>query len=550
MSENFRQILSDIITKNPLSFGTIERFLLKNYPNIHKEINEYWDNNYNILIPKNYSEKIYSYLNEKSTICEKGNQKSFVSFKKGYVNCGTHCFCAVTKYTETMQRKYGVDSPLQNKDIFDKVKDIWEKKYGTRIFNEINPDKKIKTCIEKYGVDNPLKNKDIFDKAKKTLFEKTGYEYNFKNPEKQKQIQEKWAKINPNNQKTYLRTKEDIIKDRTDLLEKKFPDHSHIILNPELFTEQLKLYGCGGLSTIIGCCSSSIYKWIKKYNLKEFQNKPSYYEQVLENIFTDFDIKVVRNSFKIIPPKQIDIYLPELKIGIEFCGLRWHGERVGRGENYHLNKMNLANQQDIRLIQIFQDEWDKNPNIVRSILINMIGKSKNIIHARKCVIEKISSKEANIFLEDNHLQGKCIGQSACYVLKHNNEIISCMTFSIKKDKIELKRFVNKIDYSIPGGASKLFNSFIKEYNPTKIFSYCDLRYFTGNIYSKLGFKYKLQTKPGYHYTKDKKRFHRLNFTKKYLVSQGYNSTKTEKNIMFELGYDRIWDCGHQLWEWE
>jgi len=49
------------------------------------------------------------------------------------------------------------------------------------------------------------------------------------------------------------------------------------------------------------------------------------------------------------------------------------------------------------------------------------------------------------------------------------------------------RFCNKLNYSVVGGASKLFKHFIKNNKPKNIISYSDNRYFDGSLYEKLGF---------------------------------------------------------------
>ncbi len=35
----------------------------------------------------------------------------------------------------------------------------------------------------------------------------------------------------------------------------------------------------------------------------------------------------------------------------------------------------------------------------------------------------------------------------------------------------------------------------------------------------------------------------MNFQKSKLVKEGFDPNKTEAEIMFERGFDRIWDCG-------
>jgi hypothetical protein len=110
---------------------------------------------------------------------------------------------------------------------------------------------------------------------------------------------------------------------------------------------------------------------------------------------------------------------------------------------------------------------------------------------------------------------------------------------------ELVRFVTD-GSSVVGGASKLLSYFIKNYNPTKIISYADLRWSEGNVYEKLNFKKISGPTIGYWYVDEYQyRLHRYNFTKGQLVKEGADPNKTEWQNMQDLGYDRIWDCGHQ-----
>ena len=46
------------------------------------------------------------------------------------------------------------------------------------------------------------------------------------------------------------------------------------------------------------------------------------------------------------------------------------------------------------------------------------------------------------------------------------------------------------------------------------------------------------------YIKKYKREYRFNYTKGKLIKMGYDANKTEWDIMKEIGYDRIWDCGN------
>jgi hypothetical protein len=116
--------------------------------------------------------------------------------------------------------------------------------------------------------------------------------------------------------------------------------------------------------------------------------------------------------------------------------------------------------------------------------------------------------------------------------------------NVKYGEYELVRFCNKLNTSVIGGASKLFNSFLNEYKPLGVISYCDISWASGELYKKLGFEYDGRTKPNYHYVVNGVRENRVNYQKHKLVKNGADKNKTEHQIMTEMGYNRIFNCGN------
>lgn len=282
--------------------------------------------------------------------------------------------------------------------------------------------------------------------------------------------------------------------------------------------------------------------------------------ELIEYIKSIYSGEIILNSRNIISPQELDIYLPNLNIAIEYNGLYWHSEKVGKNKNYHLNKTLLAQTKGIRLIHIFSDEWNNKKDIVKIKLNNILKLNlQNKIYARKCEIKEVSISDKNEFLNKFHIQGADRSEIKLG-LYYNNELVACMTFSkprlaigkTKTNKIsyELSRYATS--YNITGGASKLLKYFIKNYKPELIYSYSDNRWSdpNNNMYLNIGFTKKQTSLPGYYYTKDFiKRLHRFNFNKTKLKQQGYDTlNKTEFKIMDELGYNRIWDCGTTKFE--
>ena len=120
------------------------------------------------------------------------------------------------------------------------------------------------------------------------------------------------------------------------------------------------------------------------------------------------EIEHQQHNREILNGMEIDIYIPSLKLGIEYNGLRWHSEEFGKDHRYHLDKLNKCNEQGIKLIQIFEDEWINHRDICESKLKQICGLNTNPkIYARKCEIREISNKnEVYEFLDKNHIQGR------------------------------------------------------------------------------------------------------------------------------------------------
>jgi hypothetical protein len=262
----------------------------------------------------------------------------------------------------------------------------------------------------------------------------------------------------------------------------------------------------------------------------------------------------------ILNGKELDIYIQSHNIAIEFDGIYWHSEVMGKSRNYHLNKTKECADKNIQLLHIFENEWlhPIKQSIWKSIINNKLGICSQKIFARKCQINEVDNKTATQFLLNNHLQGhtpSSVNIGLCY----ENELVSLMTFGKsrynKNYQYELIRFCNKINTLVTGGASKIFKYFIRNYNPESLISYADRRYSTGAIYKKLGFNKLKNSTPNYFYfhkNNTNNLMSRVQFQKHKLKNKLdiYDSELTEYQNMLNNGYDRIWDCGNECYRYK
>lgn len=529
-----KDIVLEVFDKNK---NHASKLIKKNHPELYEKI---------INLPlyakqrnvSEFTEKAFIYVNDITTqpICKGCNSPvSFWSFKYGYSEfCSQKCTTNDLEYKEKLKKsmieKYGVDNPSKSDDIKEKKKQTLLQNYGVeynRQSKEIN-NKVINTFIEKYGVDNPSKSEEIKEKKKQTLLEHFGYE----NPNQVPEIKERIKKTQfSNNYDKLLSLSNHIFPNFNK--EEYVGNHISYNWNCQLCNKDFSTF----IRNIHSCpyCEKTISKGHKEIN------------DLLDSMGILYNI----NDRTIITPLELDVYIPNSKLAIEFCGLYWHNERT-KPEFYHKFKMEKCINKNINLLTIFEDEWTYNKEICISKIKHILNKNNSQkIYARNCVIKELNKKECEQFLTENHIQGY-INSKYKLGLFLEDELVSVMTIGkdrFTKNRLEILRIATK--KRVIGGPSKLFSYFIKKYSPEEIVTYKDLRWGNhGNFYEKMGFVFEKNTRPNYWYIKNGKRFHRFNFRKSELIKQGFDPNKTEKEIMLERGYNRIWDCGHAKYVWK
>ena len=261
-----------------------------------------------------------------------------------------------------------------------------------------------------------------------------------------------------------------------------------------------------------------------------------------------------------IGKQEIDIYVPSRKIGIEYNGLYWHSEAGGKDKWYHYNKMKACNDNGIRLIQIFEDEYAEKKDIVLSKLTHILGIAPvgPKVMGRLTSVTEIDKETARNFLSQNHIQGyaNCTVALGAY---YQGVIVGVMCFSKtgKEGEWILTRFATDSKYLCQGIGGKMFAYFKRNYDPIQVKSFADRRWTLdkdNNLYVKLGFELEEELPPDYHYidkTNPMHRIHKFNLRKKPLHRKyGLNMDMTEKQMVEVLGYVKVWDCGLLKYVWK
>lgn len=276
----------------------------------------------------------------------------------------------------------------------------------------------------------------------------------------------------------------------------------------------------------------------------------------IKSIYTG---KILFNKKSIIPTNkrlELDIFIPDLKIAIEFNGLYWHNEqRVGKTS--HLEKLEACEASGIQLLQIFEDEWLLKQDIVKTRIQNVLNTKHGLakLNAAKCKVREINKVEKKLFLERNHLEGnsKSAFNLAMFL---KDEIVAVMAINTKEEKsLEIVRFATDINFVIDGAFEHLLQHLLDNFEGfSRILLSVDRRW-DNSLYDFDNFEIAKINAPSFWYfdkntnSLNMPRYKPSAFTKEkiaYIFPEIYDEELSAFELMDKTSYRRIWDCGRKV----
>ena len=349
-----------------------------------------------------------------------------------------------------------------------------------------------------------------------------------------------------------LRTDDDKEKRERLYRETRMPDTHHLVNDKEWVFDQYVTQenSVNYISTIFNIHGDAIKNAILRHGITYTpERENSRFISKEEQALYDF-VKSIRpdaiQSYRI--GYEIDIYIPELKLGFEYNGCYYHSE-AHKSKRYHEEKVEFFYKRGIRVIQIWSDSWLFNRSRTNNFIKNILSPG-NTIGARKCSIDMLTTTEYATFLDEIHMQGSS-GASIRYGLFNEGQLVSVMGFrkvasNDSKGGYELCRFANK---NVVGGFSKLLKEFQRNYSDVDIFSFADLETVSqdNNVYLKNGFvevdRVSIDFK--YYNYRTKVREHKFGWRKSAFSEKlGLDiEGKTEVELALEARLLKCWDSG-------
>lgn len=464
---------------------------------------------------------------------EPERKKKLTMIKRYGVEYSSHSLKIRQKMQQTLFNNYGVDNPSKSKQIKEKTR---------------------QTNLERYGVDNPSKHDDIKQKIRKTNLMLYGVEHNSQIEEVKNKKILSFRKRYGVNHPWLLDDIRQHNKDRMiELYGVDNPSQKHISqetltkLNDKDWIVEQHVILQKSLSEIaneLNVTNGCVRNYFLKHEIQVQWFFQSIGEKEINQFVVSLGIETITNVRNVIPPYELDIYIPQYNLAVEYCGLYWHSEINGKNKHYHKEKLDLCNDKGIRLLTIFEDEWLTKQDIVQSKIKSVINQDdREILYARRCTIMNVGKKQRKRFLEKYHIQGDG-PSSLSYGLFHNNVLVALISFISKRSKVFiLNRYATSC--RVVGGFSKLLKHFQTHNEWNNIITFADLRWSNGNLYDTCGFTVDKILEPDYYYTDRYARYHKFAFRHKHLQNKllSYDANLSEHQNCINNGLFRIWNCG-------
>lgn len=133
----------------------------------------------------------------------------------------------------------------------------------------------------------------------------------------------------------------------------------------------IKNYIIYGIQTQMYFVSNDDILLIEEYCKNHKYSGKSHKEKLLVNQLKQVSINnIIENDKHEIYPKELDIYIPDLRLAIEYNGTWHHSIEAGKPKEYHLNKSLCCREKGIRLIHIYEfEDFNEQIQLLKDLIL-------------------------------------------------------------------------------------------------------------------------------------------------------------------------------------
>ena len=461
---------------------------------------------------RSFSEQVFCAINdiECAPKCLCGKIAAFQSFNYGYRQyCSTSCANKANAIQQSNTKK------------------SWEEERWNHIQSKTQS-----TNIERYGVPIASQSPLVKERIKSTCLERYNVEYASQSQiKKQKTITtniQKYGVANPSQRHLSELTIQC-------LSSKEWLQHQHHALKKNLST----------IAWELNVDRTSIQARFEEFEIERIVTSETQPEVLIRQVLEEAGVKFIQNDRSQLDGKELDFWIPSLRLGIEYNGLFYHSfDHVPTTEEKykHRKKYEMCRDRNIELIQLTGEKW----NVIQTFIRNKVSSIERV-YARKCSVQEIDSSSFDEQMNRYHIQGtrKCKVKLGLF---HEGQLLGCIGFNKISEGWELSRLVFG-DVRVVGGASKLLKAFISSYDPSRIVSYSSNAYSSGNVYKQLGFTQFSETRCDLWYVLKGQLInrHRLMKHKLNTIIEGFDPNLTEQQNLLNNKYRVYYGPGTKGW---
>lgn len=200
-------------------------------------------------------------------------------------------------------------------------------------------------------------------------------------------------------------------------------------------------------------------------------------EREIADLLERLGEKVITGNRSLLKGGEIDIYLPEHNLAIEFNGIYWHSLGMnGKTESYHYDKWIACKEAGLELFHVLEDDWKRNKDAILLSIFRKINAQPQKVNALEIFdfmvpseveasdlrLSPVSRKQLLGFAEGNSF--KEVPQTAELVgmFTPDNTLVAYASFIILDgESVELLDFVS--DRGIVGGIGRLSHYLFETY---------------------------------------------------------------------------------------
>jgi len=245
---------------------------------------------------------------------------------------------------------------------------------------------------------------------------------------------------------------------------------------------------------------------------------------------------------------EVDVFVPSLGVAIEFNGVYWHSDKAGKDRYYHWGKRKACEDNGVRLISVWEDDWTERKDVVKNMLRVRLGTFRGAkYNARVLEWKRVPLREASAFLEENHIQGAVKATRHDGLYTFSGELVAMLSTTCSGSTYTIDRFATK--GNVRGAFGKLLKVLERRVGTDgggQIRTFADLTISNGDLYASHGFSLDKEMPPTYWVVVGSRRYHTLSFKKRRFKDDP--ALKWDENLSVEKLIDlnnlpRVYDAG-------